>query len=195
MHPYRHLVIVLSLVAVVGIGFALALSVCEGDQLQHEVEWVKALLQAGLIAVLGAVTSGVLEAIKDAIQQRRDESRLRFDALTELERIYMDVKLVRRAAQASGNLDANQTQELNERQVTLELLKSNSNQFPQSADLDAQLSIMEKYLNRVATKPGSKEREGFLVAGFSQFAEAYKQASSLMRAEISTRHVVPKIGK
>jgi hypothetical protein len=59
--------------------------------------------QVGLIAVLGIVTSGVLEFFKDSLQRRRDLSRLQFDVLTELSRAYMDVKLERRKIQATGH--------------------------------------------------------------------------------------------
>jgi hypothetical protein len=60
-----------------GIGGAVVLTVKGGGGPQYEIEWVRALLQAGLTAVLGIVTSSVLERFKDTLQQRRDDSKLR----------------------------------------------------------------------------------------------------------------------
>jgi hypothetical protein len=49
---------------------------------------VRSLLNGGLIAVLGVVTSGVLESFKDSLQQRRDISKLRWDVRNDLTKEY-----------------------------------------------------------------------------------------------------------
>ena len=189
MSTFRWQILVLCLVAIFGVGTALALSLRTPPILQYEKEWVTALLQAGLIAVLGVVSSSVLESFKDGLQRRRDESKLLFDALEDLGRIYMDVKLIRRKAQASKSLDQSDIPELNQRQVRIELHRDNSNLFSRSDELSHALSKMEKYLNRVANKPDSPERADFLltIEGFKPFSEAYHLSSALMRCDIGAR--------
>jgi hypothetical protein len=192
MRRYYYLAIILAGVAVLGIGAALVLSLQHGEHLEYKGEWIRALLQVGLIAVLGAVTSGVLEVVKDAILQRRDESQLRFEALNELGSLYMDVKLIRREAQAAQSLSPKQINELNEQQVLLELLEANSSLFPEVPCLKEHLNSMEKYLNRVANKPDSPERKDFLEDGFHSFSAAFKMSASLMRSAITKQGIVPK---
>lgn len=183
----RWQVATLAAIGLVGVGGALFLS-WYPTKLSHQQEWVKALLQAGLIAVLGVVTSAVLESYKDGIQSRRDESKLRLQALAELGRIYMDVKLIRRVAQSSGLLSDAQLAELNERQVLLELQLENRSQFESQTSLGSALATLERYLNRVANKPESEERREFLSAeGFRTFSNAYRQASNAMRNDITPR--------
>jgi hypothetical protein len=113
-------------VATVGVGAASFLSLQPYELLKYQQEWVKALLQACLIAVLGVVTSGVLETFKDGLQRKRDQSKIRFDVLADVGRIYMDVKLVWRRAQAVKTSDPVDLPELNARQVRLELHRHNS---------------------------------------------------------------------
>lgn len=174
-------------VAAVGVGAALFLSLQPRDLLMYEQEWVKALLQAGLIAVLGVVTSGVLESFKDGLQRRRDQSKLRFEVLADIGRIYMDVKLARRRAQTAGSIDPLDLPELNERQVRLELHKHNSTTlFEFSTELKAALETMEKYLNRVANKPDSEERKQFIDReGFKVFSTAFHKVTSIMQQDIA----------
>lgn len=184
------LILLLAAVAVLGVGGALALSLkVLGGRLQYEQEWVRALLDAGLIAVLGIVTSTVLERFKDTLQQRRDDSRLRFDVLTDLSRAYMDVKLVRRRVQGAGSFTTTETDQLNETQVLVELHIHNSlGLFKPNSGLKAHLRTMEDYLNKVANQANSKERSEFgSKEGFKVFADAYDGAAALMRSEISGR--------
>jgi hypothetical protein len=185
------LIFTLSVIAVLGVGLALALSLnAIGGNLQYREEWVRAFLQVGLIAVLGVVTSYVLELFKDANQQRRDDSRLRFDVLAELSRAYMDVKLIRRKIQAShSSLTATDADLLNEIQVKFELHKRNSvSLFGKNSELERRLDRMEKYLNRVANKHDSEERRGFSSKeGFEDFADTFEAAAALIRKEIAGR--------
>jgi hypothetical protein len=151
---------------------------------------VRALLQLGLIAVLGVVTSYVLERFKEANQQRRDVSRLRFDVLTELSRAYMDVKLLRRKVQVShGAFTATDADLLNEIQVKFELHKRNSvSLFDKNSELKDRLDKIEKYLNHVANKDNSEERRGFSSKeGFKDFADTFEAAAALIRKEIAGR--------
>jgi len=146
------------------------------------------LLQVGLIGVLGIVTSGVLERFKNTLQQRRDDSKLRFDVLTELSRAYMDVKLVRRKIQASKAFTAAEADLLNQNQVLFELHMHNSvHLFRQSPELAGRLKTMEHYLNRVANEPDSAERRDFDSFGFKGFSRAYGDAAMLMRQDIAGR--------
>jgi hypothetical protein len=141
----------------------------------------------GLIAVLGIVTSGVLELFKDSLQQRRDLSRLRFDVLTELSRAYMDVKLERRKIQATGAFTPTEINRLNELQVIFESHKRNScYMFKNSAQLERHLEAMEKYLNAVANKD-KHERSGFSSNGFRSFADAYEAAAGQIQHEIASQ--------
>lgn len=184
------LIFTLVAIAVFGVGLALALSLnANAGRLQFREEWVRALLQVGLIAVLGVVTSYVLERFKDANQQRGDDSRLRFDVLTELSRAYMDVRLLRRKVQASqGGFTASDTDLLNEIQVKVELHKRNSvNLFNKSSELKDRLEKMERYLNHVANQDNSEERRGFSSEGFRAFADAFEAAAVLIRKEIAGR--------
>jgi len=174
-------------VAAVGVGAALYLSRQSAESLKYEQEWVKALLQAGLIAVLGVVTSGVLESFKDGLQRKRDQSKLRCDVLTDVGRIYMDVKLVRRRAQAAGALNPAYLPELNEQQVCLELHKyHNVALFEKRAGLGAALGKMARYLNKVANKPESDERLHFIdPEGFSKFSTAFHKVTAIMQQDIA----------
>jgi hypothetical protein len=187
MNPTRWRCLALIAVAAVGVGAALYLSLQSDDSLKYQQEWVKALLQAGLIAVLGVVTSGVLESFKDGLQRKRDQSKLRFDVLADVGRIYMDVKLARRRAQAEGALNPADLPELNERQVRLELHKYNSVElFEQRAELKDGLAEMERYLNRVANKPDSDERLHFIdPEGFREFSTSFHKVTAVMQQDIA----------
>jgi prepilin signal peptidase PulO-like enzyme (type II secretory pathway) len=188
MRKYIWLILLLTIVAAFGIGGALALSLKGGDGFKYEQEWVHALLQAGLIAVLGIVTSGVLERFKDTLQQRRDDSKLRFDVLTELSRAYMDIKLVRRKMQTANGFLATETDLLNQIQVVVELHKRNSVRlFRQGSELEGHLRDMERYLNKVANKADSPQRSGFCSDGFKDFSNAYEMAAMLIRNGIAGR--------
>jgi len=183
------LIFLLAAVVVFGVGGALVLSLnAPGGGIEYRQEWVRALLQAGLIAALGVVTSAVLERFKDALQQRRDDSKLRFDVLTDLSRHYMEVKLVRRKLQAADAFTATETDQLNQIQVLVELHMRNSVRlFRQASVLEAHLKTMEHYLNKVANEPSSEERREFLSKGFKVFADAFENAAMLIRAEIAGR--------
>ncbi len=110
--------------AIIGLGGALLLSLkAKSGGLQYEWEWVKALLDATLIAVLGVVTSTVIERFKDDLQRRRDESKLRFDVLTSLNRTYMKVKLIRRKFQETKTLMLADFDRFNEWQTEIGLSK------------------------------------------------------------------------
>ena len=174
-------------VAAVGVGTALVLSMQPSDLLRYQQEWVKALLQAGLIAVLGVVTSGVLESFKDGLQRKRDQSKIRFDVLADVGRIYMDVKLARRRMQAVKAIDPADLTELNALQVRLELHKHNSPAlFADDAGLEAALEKMERYLNRAANKPESDERLNFLEReGFKELSSAFHEATAIMQQDIA----------
>jgi hypothetical protein len=186
MRQYVWLILLLVAVAAFGVGGALALSLKGGGGFKYEQEWVHALLQAGLIAVLGIVTSGVLERFKDTLQQRRDDSKLRFEVLRELGRAYMDVKLVRRKLQAANGFTATETDLLNQIQVTVELHKQNSVRlFGHGSELEGHLKDMEHYLNEVANEADSPQRLGFCSHGFKDFSNAYKSAATLIRNEIA----------
>lgn len=174
-------------IAIGGAGGALALSV-GGLGLKYEQEWVRTLLQVGLVGVLGLVISMVLERFKDTLQRRRDVSRLRFNALAELSRTYLDVKLVRRTLQASNTFTETETGELNKLQAEIELHKRVSvSLFRQRVDLQNSLETMEEYLNHVANDPSSQEHTHFLSKeGFRVFADAYGGVIARIRDEIAT---------
>ncbi|MBM9515316.1 hypothetical protein, partial [Desulfogranum marinum] len=175
--------LVLAGVAAVAVGSALYLSLQPADLLKYQQEWVKALLQAGLITVLGVVTSSVLESFKEGLQQKRNQSRIRFDILNDIGRIYMDVKLARRRAQAVKRIESKDLQELNERQVQLELHKFNSVKlFKNHQGLEDALGTMEKYLNKVANKPETDEHQRFVDReGFRKFSVAFHEAKAIMQ--------------
>jgi hypothetical protein len=182
------LILLLAIVTLSGIGGALALSVTVLGGFLYEEAWVQALLQMGLIGVLGGVGTGVLERFKEALQRRRDVSYLRLDVLKALRRAYMDAKLVRRKMQASGQLADAQVDRLNEIQVLVELhMRDNAHLFRQTSELQGHLKTMEHYLHKVANEPGSAERRGFAGEGFEVFADAYESASDLIRPEIAGR--------
>lgn len=185
MRSLRIEILVLALVALIGISGALALSLRTGS-LQYEEEWVRALLQAGLIAVLGIVTSAVLESFKDALQLRRDKGRLKLDVFNEINRAYLDVKLVRRRFQSSGLLSADDITYLNERQLLLEQHKNNSCVlFSAPTVMQKHLRAMERYLNRAANKPESTERAEFVGRGFESFSESYHALADLLREDVA----------
>jgi hypothetical protein len=185
MRSLRIEVLVLALVALIGISGALGLSLRTGS-LKYEQEWVRALLQAGLIAVLGIVTSAVLESFKDALQVRRDKGKLKLDVFNEINRAYLDVKLVRRRFQASRSLSADDITYLNERQLLLEQHKNNSCVlFSDPAVLQEHLRAMERYLNRAANKPDSRERAEFAGRGFDEFSEHYHALADLLRVDVA----------
>jgi hypothetical protein len=169
-------------IAVAGVGGAVAIS---STDVPHEQEWVRALLQVGLIGVFGLVISVVLERFKDTLQQRRDTSKLRFDVLKDLSQTYMDVKFVRRKLQASKTFGSSELDELNQLQLQIELHKRVSiHSFRQSGPLETHLDAMEKYLNAAANNSGSPERSGFLSHGFRDFADEYKEAIAIIQSEI-----------
>lgn len=187
------LVITLVATAIVALVIALYLSHNTEELIEHEDVWVKALLQIGLISMVGAAISMALERFKERLQQRRDLSTLRFKILDELSRAYMEVKLIRRAVQKSPpntedphNLSDDIVAELNQLQAVFELHKRNSiYQFPDSNELKAHLKMMERYLNLVANEPESDERIGFRSNEFNEFAEAYKKTEGLIHRAIS----------
>jgi hypothetical protein len=185
------LIMLLAALAIFGVSGALLLSLKDlGRDLEHEQEWVRALLQVGLITAVGIVTSGVLERFKDSLQQRHDDSKLRFDVLTELSRAYMEVKLVRRKVQAAGGaFTATETDLLNETQVLVELHMHNSvHLFKQKSGLEDKLKTMEDYLNKVANDANSKEQREFCsTEGFTVFAHAFHDTSALIKGEIAGR--------
>jgi hypothetical protein len=187
MNPTRWSVIVLIAVAAIGVGAALYLSLQPTVALKYEQEWVRALLQAGLIAVLGVVTSGVLESFKDNLQRKRDQSKLRLDVLADVGRIYMDVKLVRRRAQAAGAFNPADSPKLNELQVRLELHKYNSVEwFENRAELADQLKKMEQYLNTVANDSKSNEHLQFISKeGFKKFSTPFHDVMAMMQQNIA----------
>ncbi|WP_166300735.1 hypothetical protein [Bradyrhizobium sp. 2S1] len=189
MRKHFSLLLLLVLIAVGGLGGALAFSLCAAPVvLKHEAEWVRALLQVGLVGVLGIVTSVVIERFKESIQQQRDSSKLRHDIMTELSRSYMDVKLVRRRIQASRTFTNTDIDDLNRLQASVELHKRNSaGIFRRSSELKPHLRTMENYLNKVANKPASPEHSGFSSSGFDTFADAYEEAATLIREEIGGR--------
>ena len=188
---YVWLILLLGAVAVFGVGLAFALSLAGPEPgLQYRVEWVRALLQVGLVAVFGVVTSLVLERFKDALQQRRDESRLRFQVLKELSRTYMNVKLLRRKVQKSGGaFNVTDARRLNKIQVNFELHKQNSVMlFHEKSELKLLLFKMEDYLNDVANDADSDARKRFSsTEGFRYFADTFKAAATLIRKEIGGR--------
>ena len=188
MHAIRWGTLLLTFVAIVAVGAALILSLHPTEVLKHENEWVKALLQAGLIAVLGVVTSAVLETFKDSLQRPRDQSKIRFDVLGDIARIYMDLKLVRLRFHVATSIASDDISELNDSQVRLELHKYNSvSIFKGDAALKEALDKMEKYLNRVANKSESDERLRFCDRdGFKVFASAFHEAIIIMQQDIAT---------
>lgn len=189
--PFQNFWKILLAIAAVGVGSALILGSDRNPiHLKYEQEWVRVLLQVGLVAIAGIVTSLVLERFKDALQQRRDISRLRFDVLNNLSQTYNDVKLVRRKLQNSNLVFTDDdVNELNQLQLQIELHKRvNVSSFRQENTLFKYLDIMEKYLNRAANNPGSKERAGFCTKpGFKVFSKAFEKALKLIKAEISNQ--------
>ncbi|CAN7758473.1 hypothetical protein LJR130_006974 [Variovorax sp. LjRoot130] len=190
----RHVVwlfFVLLAVAIIGIGSAIKLSAIGPEVMKYEKEWVTALLQAGLIAVLGAVTTAVLELFKSGLQQSKDRSKLQLDAHSELRSHYQKVKLIRRSYQATQTLTARDVQALNEVQLALEGLRDDSGLFGRSsAQVRDALSRMERYLNHLANDAASDERTNFQNSkppdqSFKVFSHAYSMASTAMRLEIA----------
>ena len=160
----KHLWLLLVLIAVGGVGGALAFSLRppSAEDFKHQQEWVRALLQAGLVGVVGIVTSVVIEHLKDSIQQQRDYSKLRQDILTELSRTYMDVKLVRRKVQASKTFTSADIGDLNQLQIDVELqMRNRAGFFRGSNELRKHLKSMEHYLNKVANEHSSSEHREF----------------------------------
>lgn len=187
MRKHFWLLFLLVLIAAGGVGGALAITMRPSPvAFRNEAEWVSALLQAGLVGVLGIVTSVVIEILKDSIQQQRDYSKLRQDILTELSRTYMDVKLVRRKVQASRTFTNTDIDDLNQLQIDVELQMHNrAGFFRGSSELKKHLKSMEHYLNKVANEHSSSEHRGFCSReGFRSFANAYENAATLIRAEI-----------
>ena len=180
------LILVLVALAVSALGGALSLTLRHQTGLKYEKEWVTALLQAGLVALSGLAASLVLEQFKNRFQQRRDDSKLRFDLLNQISRSYMDVKLLRRRVQRSGTFTETDEDELNQLQVVFELHKHNSpTLFRQGRAIEACLGHMESYLNDVANKPHSEQRRHFTGQGFKSFSPQFKEAAALIREEIA----------
>jgi hypothetical protein len=146
------------------------------------------LLQTGLIAVLGVVTSGVLETFKDSLQRSRDISRARHEVISDISRIYMDVKLVRRRVQSDGHLTSRDIAKINARQVRLELHRfSSPSLFGKNKMVDDALHVMEDYLNKVANEPTSPECQGFASkAGFKAFSFEFHKIRAVMWKVVST---------
>ena len=198
----RHTVwflLVLVAVAIVGIGSAFRLSGLEPEVIRYQEKWVIALLQAGLIAVLGAVTTAVLELFKSGLQESKDRSKLRLDAHSGLRSYYKKVKLLRRSYQASQTLTANDVHTLNEIQLDLESLRDDSGLFGRSSlQISNALSQMERYLNHLANDPASDERIYFRDSkpperSFKVFSRAYSMASTAMRLEIAPPSLLARI--
>ncbi|SRR6266496_949631 len=184
------LLVVLLVIAIAGIGFAAKLSAHGPETIKYEKEWVTALLQAGLIAVLGAVTTAVLELFKHGLQRSKDQSKLQLDAYSELRRHYHEVKLIRRRFQASASLTADDVTSLNRIQLALEGLRDDSDLFARSSQVSEALSTMESYLNHLANEQDSEERAHFHEStpperSFKVFSRAYSMASTAMRSEIA----------
>jgi hypothetical protein len=188
MRKYVWLILLLAIVALAGIGGALAMSITVLGDFEYEEQWVRALLEVGLIALLGVVAVAVLDRFKDTLQQRDAAGNLKLDVLNGLSRAYMDVKLVRRKIQAGGQLADPQTDRLNEIQVLVELhMHDNAQLFRRTGELQGHLRTMEQYLDKVANEPASQERRGFAGAGFEVFSDAYESAAQLIRPEIAGR--------
>ncbi len=150
------LLFVLLVVAMAGIGSAIKLSALGPDVIKYQKEWVTALLQVGLIAVLGAVTTAVLELFKLGLQRSKDRSKLQLDVLSDLRQHYKKVKLIRRNYQASQTLSADDVKALNEVQLELEVLRDDSDLFGRtSMQVFNELSKMERYLNHLANDSAS----------------------------------------
>ena len=198
----RHIpwfLLVLVTVAIVGIGYAFKLSGLGPEVIKYQKEWVTALLQAGLIAVLGMVTTAVLELFKSGLQESKDRSKLRLDAHSDLRSCYQKVKLLRRSYQAPQALTANDVHALNEIQLGLEGLRDDSDLFGRSsAQVSDALSQMERYLNHLANDPASDERIHFQNSkppekSFKVFSHAYSMASTAMRLEIAPPSLLARI--
>lgn len=193
------LLFVLLVVGIAGIGSAIKLSALGPDVIKYQKEWVTALLQVGLIAVLGAVTTAVLELFKLGLQQSKDRSKLQLDVLSDLRRHYQKVKLIRRKYQASQTLTADDVKALNEIQLELEGLRDDSDMFGRtSMQVFKALSKMERYLNHLANKPASTERVYFQSSAppdksFKVFSRAYKIAKTAMRQEIAPPSILARI--
>ena len=193
------LLFVLLVVAIAGIGSAIKLSALGPDVIKYQKEWVTALLQVGLIAVLGAVTAAVLELFKLGLQQSKDRSKLQLDVLSDLRRHYQKVKLIRRKYQASQTLTADDVKALNEIQLELEGLRDDSFLFGRtSMQVFDGLSQMERYLNNLANEPKSTERTTFQDSkppekSFKVFSHAYKIAKTAMRRAIAPPSILARI--
>lgn len=184
MKSFRIVIALLGVIAVFFTGIAVFLSTRCGV-FQYSQEWVKALLQAGLIGILGIVTSLVLESFKDGLQRRRDESKLKFDVFNEINRSYLDVKLVRRRIQASGKFREEDIDFLNEKQVVFELHgRTSAELFCDPEAMRTDLRAMESYINEATNDPSSEQRKGFVGKGFKQFSEPYHRLAELMRNDI-----------
>ena len=187
MRPYARLILVLVTVFAACVGLALLLSLGILGGISHQQQWVEALLQAGLIAVLGVVTTFVVEGFKDITQRRRDLSQLRFDVLKEVSRAYFRVKLLRRQFKNTGTLDLDK---LNKLQIVFESHSKHSVElFEHNTQLQTSLTNMEKYLEKVADKKNEVERLRFkdkepFRAGL---ARDYRNAVAAMRHVIGVR--------
>jgi len=193
------LLFVLLVVAMAGIGSAIKLSALGPDVIKYQKEWVTALLQVGLIAVLGAVTTAVLELFKLGLQRSKDRSKLQLDVLSDLRQHYKKVKLIRRNYQASQTLSADDVKALNEVQLELEVLRDDSDLFGRtSMQVFNALSKMERYLNHLANDSASTERATFQNSAppansFKVFSHAYKSAKTAMRLEIAPPSILARI--
>lgn len=190
MRQILWLLIILMLIAIVGLGFAAKLSTLGPDVIKYESEWVTALLQVGLIATIGAVTTLTLEILKSSLQRSKDQSNLKRDAYYELRQQYQAVKLIRRRFQVSKLFTPEEVASLNTIQLALEGLRDDSDLFARSAEICEELSKMETYLNHLANKEDSSERAHFHESkppeqSFKQFSLPYSAASTAMRWEFA----------
>lgn len=184
------LIVVLAGIAVLGLSGALLLSLkLVGNNLEYQVEWVRALLEVGLIGVTGTAASAVLERFKDGLQQRRDDSKLRFDMLTGLDDDYNEVKLVRRRLQKGGTFGDDEWEKVNLVQLRIEKYKKNCvSLFDDSDVLEKHLYDVESYLNKLANKATPERMQEFVsTEGFRVFADHYHNAARLIRSEIAGR--------
>jgi hypothetical protein len=185
------LLFVLLLIAIAGIGAAAKLSALGPELIKYEKEWVTALLQAGLIAVLGAVTTAVLEVFKSGMQRSKDRGKLQVNAYRALRRHYDAVKLMRRRFQSSHNLTTEDVTSLNTIQLDLEGLRDDSDLFARSSAVFSALKTMEIYLNHLANDQGSEERKHFDESksppetSFKVFSRAFAAAAKEMRFEMA----------
>jgi hypothetical protein len=186
------LVVALAAIAAIGLGGALTLSLrLVGNNLEYQVEWVHALLEVGLIGVSGAAASAVLEHLKDGLQQRRDDSRLRFDMLTGLDDDYNAVKLVRRKLQKGAVFGDDDWVLLNQVQLRVEKYRKNCiSLFEDSDELEKYLHDVESYLNKLVNNTTPERMNDFVSKeGFGTFAVDYHSAAGLIRREIAGRRL------